>query len=239
MADPVIYGPAFSTYVRSVRLALEEKGAPYRLEEVNILEGAHQTPEHRARHPFAKVPAFEHDGFEIYETAAIMRYIDETFAGPSLQPDDARARARMTQVHGIMNSYAYPTCISAIVIQRLVVPLMGGTPDEDVIAEAVPQATTSVEALDALIGSNAYLTGATLSLADLHLAPVYDYFSQTPEGAAALQGTPKPAALVGRDERARERAEDQARAGVSPSIELSGEFSEAAWQRFAFAGFLG
>ena len=190
MADPVIYGPAYSTYVRSVLLTLEEKGAPYRLEEINILEDAHQTPEYRARHPFAKVPAFEHDGFALYEAVAIMRYVDETFEGPSLQPGDARARARMTQVHGIMNAYAYPACISACVIQRLVVPLMGGTPDEAVVAEAVPQATTSVEALDALIGDNAYLTGATLSLADLHLAPVYDYFSQTPEGATALQGTP-------------------------------------------------
>ncbi len=65
MADPVIYGPGFSTYVRSARLALEEKGAPYRLEEINILEDAHKTPEHRARHPFVKVPAFEHDGFEL------------------------------------------------------------------------------------------------------------------------------------------------------------------------------
>ena len=113
MADPVIYGPAFSTYVRSVRLALEEKGAPYRLEEINILEGAHQTPEHRARHPFAKVPAFEHDGFELYETAAMMRYVDETFAGPSLQPDDPPARAPMTQVHSLMNAYAYPRRASA------------------------------------------------------------------------------------------------------------------------------
>ncbi len=93
MADPVIYGPAFSTYVRSVRLTLEEKAAPYRLEEVNILEGAHQTPEHRARHPFTKVPAFEHDGFALYETAAIMRYVDETFAGPSCNPT-TRGRGR-------------------------------------------------------------------------------------------------------------------------------------------------
>ena len=190
MADPVIYGPAFSTYVRSVRLTLEEKGAPYLLEEINILEGAHQTPEHRARHPFAKVPAFEHDGFEIYETAAIMRYVDETFAGPSLQPDEPRARARMTQVHGIMNAYAYPACIGACVVQRLVVPLTGGTPDEAVIAEAVPLATTSVEALEALIGEKDFFAGTTLSLADLHVAPVYDYFSQTPEGETALQGTP-------------------------------------------------
>ena len=190
MADPVLYGPASSTYVRSARRALEEKGASYRLEEINIMEDAHKTPEHRARHPFAKVPAFEHDGFEIYETAAIMRYVDETFAGPSLQPDEPRARARMTQVHSIMNAYAYPACIGACVIQRLVVPLTGGTPDEAVIAEAVPLATTSVEALEALIDGQDFFAGAKLSLADLHVAPIYDYFSQTPEGEAALSGTP-------------------------------------------------
>ncbi len=190
MADPVIYGPAFSTYVRSVRLTLEEKAAPYRLEEVNILEGAHQTPEHRARHPFAKVPAFEHDGFALYETVAMMLYVDETFEGPSLQPAEPRERARMAQVLGIMNAYAYPACIGSCVVQRLVVPLMGGTPDEAVIAEAVPQATTSVEALEALIDGKDFFAGAKLSLADLHVAPIYDYFSRTPEGEAALQGTP-------------------------------------------------
>jgi glutathione S-transferase len=113
MADPVIYGPAFSTYVRSVLLTLEEKGAPYRLEEINILEDAHQTPEHRARHPFVKVPAFEHDGFELYETVAMMLYVDETFEGPSLQPTAPRERARMAQVLGIMNAYAYPACIGS------------------------------------------------------------------------------------------------------------------------------
>ena len=190
MTDPIIYGPAYSTYVRSVRLTLEEKGVPYHLEEINILEDAHQTPEYRARHPFAKVPAFEHDGFELYETVAILLYVDETFDGPSLRPDEPRARARMAQVLGIINAYAYPACIASCVIQRLVVPLMGGTPDEDVIAEAVPQATTSVEALEALFDGNEFFAGDKLTLADLHMVPIYDYFSQTPEGEAAFGGTP-------------------------------------------------
>jgi glutathione S-transferase len=190
MSKPVVYGPAFSTYTRSVLLALEEKGAAYRLEEVNILEDAHKTPKHLAWHPFGKVPAFVHDGFALYETVAIMCYVDETFDGPSLQPDDPRGRARVAQVLSIVNAYAYPACISACVIQRLVVPLMGGTPDEAVIAEALPQAKTSMEALEALIGGDAFLTGGALSLADLHLAPIYDYFSQTPEGEKLLPGTP-------------------------------------------------
>lgn len=191
MADSIVYGPAFSTYVRSVRLALEEKGAPYRLEDVAILEGANKTPEHVARHPFGKVPAFDHDGFMLYETAAIMRYVDEAFDGPSLQPEEPRARAAMAQVMSIIDSYAYPSCISSIVIQRMVVPIMGGTPDAEVIAEAAPLATTSMEALEAIIGDDGFLAGGDLSLADLLLAPIYDYFSQTPEGETALGGTPK------------------------------------------------
>lgn len=190
MADPVIYGPAFSTYTRSIMLALEEKGAPYRMEEVNILEGAHKAPEHLARHPFAKVPAFEHDGFALYETVATLIYVDEAFDGPSLQPDTPREHARMAQVLGVANAYAYPACIGSCFIQRAVMPLMGGAADEAVITEALPQATTSVEALNALIGSNEFFAGEKLSLADLHVAPIYDYFSQIPEGEAALSGTP-------------------------------------------------
>jgi glutathione S-transferase len=68
MAAPVVYGPAYSTYTRTARLALEEKGVDYKLEEVDILSGAAQSPAHLARQPFGKVPAFEHDGFRLYET---------------------------------------------------------------------------------------------------------------------------------------------------------------------------
>jgi glutathione S-transferase len=51
-----------------------------------------------ARHPFGKIPAFEHDSFRLYEAGAIARYIDEAFAGVPLQPADVRGRARMTQI---------------------------------------------------------------------------------------------------------------------------------------------
>ncbi|MBK1666775.1 hypothetical protein CKO28_01790 [Rhodovibrio sodomensis] len=95
MANPTIHGPNFSTYVRSVRMALEEKGQAYDLNAVNIFAGENQNEGHLARHPWGKVPAFEHDGFDIYETTAILRYIDAAFGGGSLQPDDARGLARM------------------------------------------------------------------------------------------------------------------------------------------------
>ena len=102
MSDPIVYGPNYSTYARSARLALEEKGVPYRLEEVDLMQGGTTQPAYLKRQPFAKVPAFEHDGFPLYETAAIERYVDETFPGPKLQPDDSKRRARMTQIVSVI-----------------------------------------------------------------------------------------------------------------------------------------
>lgn len=190
MVSPVIHGPAFSTYTRSVRLTLEEKGVPYVLEEVNILIGENQTDDFLLRCPFGKVPAFEHEDFQIFETAPTMRYIDEAFDGPDLQPADVRARARMGQIMGIVDSYGYQAIISKIVIQRLVQPLLGGTVDESVVKEAVPMAEKSITVLDALIGEQEFAVGSEISLADLHLAPVLDYFSRTPEGETALASAP-------------------------------------------------
>ena len=192
MAAPVVYGPAYSTYARTARLALEEKGVEYKLEAVDILQGAGQSPAHLARQPFGKVPAFEHEGLSLYETAAITRYVDEAFPGPKLQPADPKRRARMVQIISINDSYGYPNFIGKVVWQRGVVPLLGGTPDEKIVAEAMPMVEKTVAALEALVDSSGpFLCGPEISLADLHLAPVMAYFSGTPEGQKALAKAPR------------------------------------------------
>lgn len=185
MADPILYGPGFSTYVRTARLALEEKGVPYKLEEFDFLQG--MPAEQVARHPFSKVPAFEHDGFRLYETCAIGRYVDEAFDGPGLQPTDPRQRARMTQIFSILDSYTYGPVIGKCVIQRVVTPILGAQPDEAVIEAALPGARKCMEVLEELLDGQAYLAGDALSLADLHLIPIYAYFSVTPEGESILK----------------------------------------------------
>jgi glutathione S-transferase len=190
MAKPVVYGPGYSTFVRTARLALEEKGAAYDLVEVDLLSGASQSAEHLARHPFGKVPAFEHDGFAFYETDAIARYVDETFPGTDLVPADARSRARMNQAMSVLASYAYPCLISQIFMQRAVMPMIGNASDEVAIAAALPKAETALGALEQLIDGNRYLAGDRISLADLLLIPIYDYVRQTPEGEKLLQATP-------------------------------------------------
>ena len=190
MADPVVFGPAYSTYTRSALLALEEKGVAYQLETVDMFGGAAAEPAHLARQPFAKVPAFEHDGFRVYETCAIMRYVDEAFDGPALQPADAHGRARMEQAISVIDSYAYPSLVGGLVMQRMVAPMLGGECDEAVVTDALPKAATSVEALAGILGDDAYLAGETMSLADLHAVPIFAYASTIPECAEMIAAAP-------------------------------------------------
>ena len=189
MAKPVLHGPGYSTYVRTARLALEEKGVDYDLNEINFI--ADGIPDdHLARHPFGKVPALSHGDFEVYETVAIARYIDEAFDGPALQPSDAAGRARMTQVSAILDSYTYPTAITGVFIQRAVMPMIGGETDKAAISAALPEAAKAMGVLNEMLGERDYLVGDGLTIADLHLVPIYDYFRQTPEGEGVLAETP-------------------------------------------------
>ena len=91
MSDIVVYGVPGSPYLRSALLGLHEKQVPFRLAVLDGIAGA-RTEEHRRRHPFGRVPVLEHGDFGLYETQAILRYIDATFAGISLTEGCARGR---------------------------------------------------------------------------------------------------------------------------------------------------
>ena len=181
-----VYGPAYSTYARTVRLVLEEKGAPYELVEVDLLKGETTTPAHLARNPFAKVPTLDHDGFPLYETGAIVRYLDRVLPGPRLTPEDPRLEARMNQIMGIVDAHAYPSMITKLFIQRVVTPMMCDKADEEASGAAMPTIKTSLEELDRLVGGDPFAAGPALSLADLHLAPVFAYLVATPESGQLL-----------------------------------------------------
>src|SRR5262245_34409659 len=119
MSEPVLYGLSRSVYTRIARLALEEKGVRDTIEEAAIFGPDGVPDEHRARQPVGRIPAFVHDGFLLYETDAITRYVDETFVGSRLQPQEPRARARMSQVIGIVDSYAYRPMVWGVFVARM------------------------------------------------------------------------------------------------------------------------
>jgi glutathione S-transferase len=196
MAHPILYGPVGSTYVWSARLALAEKGVTHELVDVPL--GAHREMAHLARHPFAKVPAFEHDGFALYETQAILRYVDERFAGAPLQPEDVHEWSRMNQLIGIVDAYLWPAVAGAILVNRILVPRRGGTPDEAAIAAALPQARLCLTEIDRLMADQPFLAGTHLSLADLMVLPLLYYFGRIGDGRPLMAEQPKLELWVGR-----------------------------------------
>jgi glutathione S-transferase len=188
MSDFVVHGVPGSPFMRSVLVALEEKHAPYHVEALQ--PGTLRSPEYRRLHPFGRVPAIRHGDFHLYETQAILRYVDATFAGRALQPSDPHAIGRMNQVIGINDWYLFPLVARVIVFERIVGPaLFGKTPDEAAIAAALPDAQLCLGELDRLLGDQKHLAGDELSLADVLLAPQVYYLAATPEGASILAGT--------------------------------------------------
>jgi glutathione S-transferase len=188
MASPIVHGIFGSPYTRSALLGLEAKAVAY--EFVAIPLGAHKEPTHLARHPFARIPVLEHDGFCLYETQAILRYVDAVLPGAPLRPSDPRQAARLDQLAGIVDWYFRPQVTVKISRERVLMPLRGGTPDEAVIAAALPQAATCLRAISRLLGGGPFLAGEQPTIADLMLAPQFAYFAMTPESGQLLEPYP-------------------------------------------------
>jgi glutathione S-transferase len=199
MSEVVVYGVPGSPYVRMPLLACEEKGAPYRL--VALKPGESKQADYLARQPFGRIPAIEHDGFQLYESQAIIRYIDQVFPGPSLTPDDPRARARMNQVMGIVDWYVMPSLSAGIGFNRIIAPIFGMAADEEKVKAAIPLARTSLKALEDLLGSNRYFAGDQLSLADIMAVGHLEMVPMSPEGAELIAGSPLLAWLDRMNER--------------------------------------
>lgn len=191
MAKLTVYGTPVSTYVRTVRLLLENAGTDYDLKSVNIFNGENQSAEYLAKNPFGKVPTLEVDGALLYETSAITEYLDATIAARKFSPSEPLLQARMRQMMAIIDSYFYPAAISTIVIQRLIVPSQGGSTDEALVKNAVAPAKTALEAIESLTVGSPYLLGSDVGIADFYLIPIFIYFSQTPEFEAVTAQTPK------------------------------------------------
>ncbi len=183
----LLFGLERSVYTRIARLALEEKGVFYSLEEVEIFGPAGIPKEHLKRHPFGRIPVLQRGDLSICETSAITRYVDEAYPGSALQPSEPLSRSRMNQVIGILDSYAYRPMVWGVFVQRVLVPMSGGVPNEAEIASSLQAVEVCLGALEGLLGPTPFLAGERISLADLHAFPMLRYFCLAPEGHALLK----------------------------------------------------
>jgi glutathione S-transferase len=168
-----LYGHPASTCTRKVLCTLAEKGEAHEFIIVDITKGEQKSPEHLARQPFGVVPAIDDDGFALYESRAIVRYLDATRGGAALTPSSVKARAQMDQWMSVEQSYFSPAAMKAVL--EIWYSSMGGRePDKSVIQAGLEGTKRSLDVLDAALKGSEYLVG-TFSLADISFAPYLQY----------------------------------------------------------------
>lgn len=189
MSHFIVHSIPGSPYGRAVLATLAEKGVSCRL--VPVAPGSLKVEPHTSRHPFGRVPVLDHDGFMVYETQAIVRYLDRVVPGPMLTPTDPKLAARMDQVMNVCDWYLFPGAGTVIAFQRIVGPrIMGLAPDEAAITQAMPKAHAVFAELSRLLGDNSYFAGDRVTLADLMIAAQLDFIAQTPEWAPLSAAAP-------------------------------------------------
>jgi glutathione S-transferase len=180
MSDITLWGFDGSTYVRTVKMLLAEKGVT-QIKQIplNVLKGEAKAVEHLQRHPFGKVPVLDHDGMRLLETTAITRYLNDVLPGRSLIPLTPKDRARMDMIIGIIDSYGNAALIGGVAAFHLFPDFVGGK-NEAMRKDGIENGRKAIELAMKAKGSSPFIAGE-LSLADLYLAPIAFYVALTPD----------------------------------------------------------
>ena len=175
-----LWGFNNSTYVRTVKMLLAEKGVTdFEQVPVNVLQGEPKSPEHLERHPFGKVPVVDVDGFRVIETPAILRYLDALLPGKTLVPADLKQMARSAMTVSIVDSYGYGALIGGVVAYHLFPDFVGGKNDE-MHHQSVAQGKKVLTEIMKIRGTDRFVARGEPSLGDLYLAPIMAYVVLTP-----------------------------------------------------------
>lgn len=190
MADPInLLGFRHSVYTRIVRMGLIETGLKANYIEANPF-AAEPDPVLAAMTPLGRVPVLQHGDFVLTETAAILRYLNDLGPKASLIPAAPQAAARMAQVMGIVDAYVYQPLVRKVFSHGFYQDAVGEDGDPAIVAEGLTLSQAPLRALDSIAAGGLQLAGGQISLADLHLAPMMDYFVRVPEAADLLRHYP-------------------------------------------------
>jgi maleylacetoacetate isomerase len=154
-----------------VRIALDLKGVAYEIVTVNLPSGAHRTAEFLAMNPQATIPTLDDDGTILWQSLAIIEYLDARFPSPRLIPLEPVARARVQALAQLIACEIHP-----LNNLRVLNYLRGELKlDEAAVGKWyshwIAEAFRPLETLVARFGGGRYCYGDALSLADVYLVP--------------------------------------------------------------------
>jgi maleylacetoacetate isomerase len=154
-----------------VRIALNVKGIDYETVSVDLPGAAHHAPAFRALNPQATIPTLDDDGTVLWQSLAIIEYLDARFPSPQLIPGEPVARARVQALAQVIACEVHP-----LNNLRVLKYLRGELKlDEAAVGKWyshwVAEAFGPLETLVSRFSGGRYCYGDSLSLADVCLVP--------------------------------------------------------------------
>src|SRR5512143_2520786 len=162
----------FSTFSRRVRIALIEKNIPCELVEVDMMARAHRGPAYLALNPYGRVPTLEEDGFVLYESTAILEYLEGTHPTPPLVPAEARGRA-LVAMHTKLCDIQMARQTGTIIFPKRFLPKDRW--DEAAMAQAKKEIEKHLEIVEQQLRGQEYLVGNRYSLVEVCYTPFVEF----------------------------------------------------------------
>jgi glutathione S-transferase len=193
MPELELIGAAPSNYVWMCRIALAEKGVPYRLSELMP-----HSPQVDAIHPFGKIPVMRHGDVELCESRAICGYIDSLFEGRKLAPSDPATAAQVEQWVSIINTHIDPIWVRQYLRAHFFPQTPDGSPEQGTIDAALPKMEQQFATMDRAVARTGHLVGDAFTLADMNFIPILFYMRAKPESSVLLERSPNLKAYLDR-----------------------------------------
>jgi len=167
-----LFGMPMSTCTRRVAVVLVEKKVPFEFVPVDGAKAEHKSAAYLEKQPFGQVPYIDDDGFILYESRAICRYIVDKYPnqGMSLVPTDAKGKALFEQAASIEYSNFDPFCSKAVA-EMVFKPMRGQASDKAVFDSVIETLSAKLDAYEVILGKQKYLAGNEVTLADLFHLP--------------------------------------------------------------------
>jgi glutathione S-transferase len=171
-----LYDAQRSPHARKVRLLAAELGIALDRIALDFQKGELRSPEYLAKNPNGRIPTLEDNGFVLWESAAILKYLAAKRPERGFAPADPAEQAQIDQ--WLFWWTADPeAAFSRLIWERRVKPFLGkGGNDPNIIADAQASLDRFLPVLDRQLAGKDYVLGK-LSIVDFSMAPVLDIMS--------------------------------------------------------------
>jgi glutathione S-transferase len=163
-----LYHFPVSTFARRVRVALLEKNISCELIELNPPAGQHKEDWYAALNPYMKVPTLVDGELALYESAAILAYLEATHPTPPLVPSDARGRA-LVDMHVRLCDAHLGRYAGALLFPMRFMPEASW--DRPAMQAARKEIDRHLAIIERELGDRHYLVGESFTLADVAYLP--------------------------------------------------------------------